>query len=73
MAQSVGIQDTANVGANAADWLRNVPRGLDSWRLSGLAHGATFDAGNALMILGASFMAWLLDDFAELRDKWKNA
>lgn len=44
--------------------------GFQVWRM---ANGASFDAGNALMILGASFMAWLLDDFAELRDKWKNA
>lgn len=40
------------------------------WHVS---HGATFGFGNALVILGASFMAWLLDDFAELRDKWKNS
>lgn len=37
-----------------------------------VTNGATFDAGNVLMILSASFLAWLLDDFAELRDKWKN-
>jgi len=47
-----------------------VAGGLQVWRLT---HGAYFDAGNALMILGASFTALLLDDFAELRDKWKNA
>ena len=47
-----------------------VAGGLQVWRL---AHGTTFDAGNALMVLGASFAALLLDDFAELRDKWKNA
>jgi hypothetical protein len=44
--------------------------GFQIWHVT---HGATFGFGNALVILGASFMAWLLDDFAELRDKWKNA
>ena len=37
-----------------------------------VTHGASFGFGNALVVLGASYMAWLLDDFAELRDKWKN-
>lgn len=36
-------------------------------------HGRVFDFGSALMVMGASFFALLLDDFAELRDKWKNA
>ena len=34
--------------------------------------GWEFGFGNALMILGASYGALLLDDFAEIRDKWKN-
>lgn len=36
-------------------------------------NGQVFDFGSALMVMCASFIAWLLDDFAELRDKWKNA
>mgnify|MGYP001273010662 FL=1 len=44
--------------------------GFQIWHVT---HGAAFGFGNALVILGASFMAWLLEDFAELRDKWKNA
>ncbi len=47
-----------------------VAGGFQIWHVT---HGATFGFGNALVILGASFMAWLLDDFAEMRDKWKNA
>ena len=37
-----------------------------------VTHGCDFGWGNVLQILLASFFAWLLDDFAELRDKWKN-
>ena len=47
-----------------------VSGGFQIWHVT---HGAGFGFGNALVILGASFVAWLLDDFAELRDKWKNA
>ena len=37
-----------------------------------VAHGCKFGWGNALQILLASFLAWLLDDFAQIRDAWKN-
>jgi len=47
-----------------------VAAGLQAWRL---AHGATFDAGNILMILGASFGALILQDFETLMEKWKNS
>ena len=35
--------------------------------------GVWFDFGSALMVLVASFLAWLLDDFAAWRDKQLNA
>lgn len=47
-----------------------VSGGLQAWRL---AHGATFDAGNMLMILGASFGALLFQDFETIREQWKNS
>lgn len=38
-----------------------------------IANGGRLDSSNIIAILGASFGALLLDDFAELRDKWKNS
>ena len=35
-------------------------------------HGCAFGFGNALQILSASYFALLLDDFATIRDTWKN-
>lgn len=37
-----------------------------------VAHGAEVGIGNVLQVLCASFVALLLDDFAIIRDKWKN-
>lgn len=37
-----------------------------------VANDCAFGWGNALQILLASFFAWLLDDFAAIRDTWKN-
>jgi len=37
-----------------------------------VAHGWDFGAGNILQILLSSFLAGVLDDFALIRDKWKN-
>lgn len=34
--------------------------------------GSPFDFGSCLTITSASFLAWVLDDFAIIRDKWKN-
>jgi hypothetical protein len=50
-----------------AVWVSMAFQALHAW------HGVVFDFGSALMVTSASFFAWLLDDFAELRDKWKNA
>ena len=38
-----------------------------------VASGGRFDSSNVLSILAASFGALLLDDFAELREKWKHS
>ena len=43
--------------------------GFQIWHVT---HGASFGFGNALVILGASYLAWLLDDFAAWRDKQLN-
>lgn len=37
-----------------------------------VAQGGRFTVETALSVLGASYAALLFDDFAELRDKWKN-
>lgn len=42
------------------------------WQAVNIANGGTFDSGNILAIMGASFLALLLDDFAQIREKWKN-
>jgi len=49
-----------------AVWVAGI---LQVWHV---ANGWDFGAGNILQILLASFLAELLDDFALIRDKWKN-
>lgn len=44
-----------------------------AFQIAHTANGKQFDFGSSLMITGASFLAWVLDDFATLRDKWKNS
>lgn len=60
------IQPLIGCGMCHAVWVAGIAQ---IWHV---AHGCDFGWGNALQILLASFFAWLLDDFAELRDAWKN-
>jgi len=49
-----------------AVWVAGIVQAWHAW------HGSTFDFGSSIVITCASFLAWVLDDFALIRDKWKN-